>query len=85
MSRLWQTICRNPTKKYILPSLVEYIDKMLLERIPLAGIVRVSGVSKKWLQDYVNHLYAQVTQQVELTFKPAIKLAIECDEAWYAR
>ena len=47
MLRLWQTICRDHTKKYILPSLVEYIDKMLLERIPLAGIVRVSGVSKK--------------------------------------
>ena len=81
MLRLWQTICRDHTKKYILPSLVEYINKMLLEKISLAGIVRVTGVSKKWLQDYVNHLYAQVPQQVEVTFKLAKKLAIECDEA----
>lgn len=49
----------NPTKKYISPSLLESIDKMLIEKIPLAGIVRVTGVSKKWLQDYVNNLYAQ--------------------------
>jgi transposase-like protein len=36
----------NPTKKSILPSVIEYIDKIWLEKIPLAGIVRVTGVSK---------------------------------------
>ncbi len=45
----------NPTKKYILPSVIEYIDKMLLEKIPLAGIVRVTGVSKTWLQNVISH------------------------------
>jgi transposase-like protein len=70
----------HPTKKYILPSVIEYIDKMLLEKIPLVGIVRVSGVSKTWLQNYVNNLYSQVPQQLEVTFKPTKKLTIECDE-----
>ena len=30
------------------------IDKLRLEKIPLAGIVRVTGVSERWLQYYVN-------------------------------
>ena len=47
-----------------------------------AGIARVTGVSKKWLQDYVNTLYAKVPQQLEVTLKPPGKLTIECDEAW---
>jgi transposase-like protein len=33
-------------KKYIDPTILDYIDKMLLEKIPLAGIARVTGVSK---------------------------------------
>ena len=73
----------NLTRKYISPSVLEYVDKMLLEKIPLAGIARVTGVSKKWLQDYVNTLYAQLTQQIEVTSKPPGKLTIECDEAWF--
>ena len=56
----------SPTKKYISQSVLEYIEKLLLEKIPLAGIARVTGVSKKWLQDYVNALYAQVPQQIEV-------------------
>lgn len=45
------------------------IDKLLLEKIPLAGIVRVTGVSERWLQYYVNDKYAQVPQQVQVTAK----------------
>ena len=72
----------NPTKKYIDPTILDYIDKMLLEKIPLAGIARVTGVSKKWLQNYVNALYSKVSQQLKVTPKPIVKLIIECDEAW---
>lgn len=72
----------NPTKKYVDPTILNYIDKMLLEKISLAGIARVTGVSKKWLQDYVNALYSKVSQQLEVTSKLSGKLTIECDEAW---
>ena len=72
----------NPTKKYVDPTILNYIGKMLLEKIPLAGIARVTGVSKKWLQDYVNALYSKVSQQLEVTSKLSGKLTIECDEAW---
>ncbi len=45
------------------------IDKLLLEKISLAGIVRVTGVSDKWLQEYVNSKYAQVPQSIQCTKK----------------
>jgi transposase-like protein len=34
------------------------IDRLLLERISLAGIARAVGVSERWLQTYVNKKYA---------------------------
>ncbi len=56
------------------------IDKLLLERIPLAGIARVSGL---WLQNYVNEKYENVPREVKVMVKPsALNLAIECDEVW---
>ena len=45
------------------------IDKLLLEKIPLAGIARVVGVSEPWLQSYVNAKYEAVPQQVEVSVK----------------
>lgn len=56
------------------------IDKLLLERLALEGIVRVTGVSAKWLQNYVNKKYAQTSQEVTVTKKSRGKLTIECDE-----
>ena len=35
----------------------ELVDKLLLERISLAGIIRVLGVSQSWLYDYIKKLY----------------------------
>ena len=44
----------------------DLIDKLLLERIPLAGIARVVEVSERWLQNYVNQKYQAVPQHVEV-------------------
>jgi hypothetical protein len=44
----------------------ELIEKLLLEKLPLAGIARITGVSERWLQTYVNKLYTSVSQQVEV-------------------
>ena len=41
----------------------ELIDRLLLERISLAGIARVVQVSEQWLQSYVNEKYALGTAQ----------------------
>lgn len=48
-----------------------------------AGIARSAQVSKKWLQDYVNNKYSQMSQFIKVVDKPkGGKIEIECDEAW---
>ncbi len=44
----------NPTQKVIDSETIDLIEKLLLEKISLAGIARVTNVSEKWRQDYVN-------------------------------
>jgi hypothetical protein len=59
------------------------IDRLLLERISLAGIVRAAQVSEQWLQTYVNEKYAKVPLQVQVTpKKKGGRLTIQCDELW---
>lgn len=60
---------RNPTRQPISPSTRELIDKLLLERMSLAAIARVTEVSPRWLQDYVNQKYYQVPKSVTVTKK----------------
>ncbi len=48
------------------------IDKLLLEKLPLAGIARVTGVSETWLQNYVNDKYEQVPREAQLRSKKKI-------------
>ncbi len=58
------------------------IDKLLLEKIPLAGIARVVEVSEYWLQNYVNDKYDSVPKVINVTSKKKGKLTIQCDEMW---
>lgn len=59
----------HPSKKVIDQATRELIDRLLLERISLAGIARATQVSEPWLQTYVNEKYAQVPRQVQVTPK----------------
>ena len=59
----------NPTNIVIAEETKALIDRLLLERISLAGIARAAQVSDKWLQDYVNAKYAAVPRQVEISPK----------------
>lgn len=72
----------NSTKKVIDAQTRELIDLLLLERISLAGIARVTGVSQKWLQDYVNAKYAATDRNIKVSPKTKGKLDVECDELW---
>ena len=72
----------NPKHRRISEEQRLLIDRLLLEKIPLAGIARVVGVSERWLQDYVNKLYEMVLQVIKVTVKTDYRLIIECDEAW---
>ena len=39
-------------------------------------------MSEKWLQNYVNNKYAEVSRSIKCTKKKAGKLTIQCDEMW---
>lgn len=59
----------HPQKKVIEQATRELIDRLLLERISLAGIARAVQVSEQWLQIYVNEKYAGVSRRVQVTSK----------------
>jgi transposase-like protein len=59
----------QPSKKVIDQDTRKLVDRLLLERISLAGIARAAQVSERWLQTYVNEKYAQVPRQVQVTPK----------------
>lgn len=57
------------TKKVISDQTKQRIDKLLLERVSLAGIARVMDVSETWLQAYVNQKYQEVETKVDIKEK----------------
>lgn len=72
----------NPTNKVISSPTKDLIDRLLLEKISLAGIARSTGVSQKWLQDYVNNKYASIERTVKVKPQKKVRLNVECDELW---
>ena len=58
------------------------IDRLLLEKIPLAGIARVLKLSESWLQGYVNQCYEKVPRQVQVTPKAKGALTVQMDAWW---
>jgi hypothetical protein len=60
---------QDPQNKPINQATKELIDKLLLEKLFLAGIARVTGVSELWLQRYVNAKDATVPRQVTVRAK----------------
>ena len=55
-----------PQHRVISDETKTLIDKLLLEKLPLAGIARVTGVSERWLQSYVNDLYQDIPRQAQV-------------------
>jgi IS1 family transposase/transposase-like protein len=70
----------DPKNTKISDETKELIDKLLLEKIPLAGIARVLGISERGLQTYVNNKYKNVSRILKVYIKTT--LTLECDEAW---
>ena len=56
----------NPQQQPISEGTKALVDKLLLERLSLAGIVRTTGVSARWLQHYINAKYEGVPQVAEV-------------------
>lgn len=59
----------HPQKKVVDQATRELVDRLLCERIALAGIARAAQVSEQWLQSYVNQKYASVPRSVQVTPK----------------
>ncbi|XHX81315.1 MAG: IS1 family transposase [Stenomitos frigidus ULC029] len=72
----------KPQWKRRAPDTTVTIDRLLLEKIPLAGIARVLRLSESWLQGYVNQCYEKVPRQVQVTPKPKGALTVQMDELW---
>jgi len=72
----------TPRHQPISEATKELIDRLLLEKMSLAGIVRATGVSSRWLQYYVNKKLGAVKREVEVKSKKKGKLTIQCDEMW---
>ena len=75
-------LVESPQKSKISYETKELINKLLLERLPLAGIVRVTGVSKRWLPYYVNTQYDQIPRKIVVSKTSPGRLTIEGDELW---
>jgi IS1 family transposase/transposase-like protein len=72
----------NASRQPVDQATRQLIDKLLLERLALAAIVRVTGVSERWLQMYVNQKSYQTPKTVEITQKKTGRLTIQLDEMW---
>jgi IS1 family transposase/transposase-like protein len=72
----------NPQWKPIDPDRTAMIDRLLLEKIPLAGIARVLHISEAWLQRYVNQAYQLLGQRVQVKPKPKGQRTVQMDELW---
>lgn len=59
----------NSQQRLIPSETKALVDKLLLERVSLAGIVRVTGVSTRWLQYYVNQKYENQPQRADVPVK----------------
>jgi transposase-like protein len=56
----------HPEQKTIALETKALMDKLLLDKLPLAGMSRVTGVSERWWQQYGNQKYAEIPQQVDV-------------------
>jgi len=71
-----------PQNKPISDETKALIDKLLLERLSLRAIARVTSVSLTWLQNYVNEKYKNIPKEVNVSTKKKGPITIECDELW---
>jgi len=59
----------NPQNTSIPQHLWDMVDKLLLEKIQIVGISRVTGISEPWLRRYINRKYARVPHAIDRSKK----------------
>jgi len=59
----------NPANRAVSDKTWELVDKLLLEKIPIAGISRVTGISEPRLQKYINQKYENIPKKIDIIKK----------------
>jgi len=76
----------DPQNNTISQETKSLIDKLLLERLSLEGICRVTAVSMQWLLGYISELYRTVPDDLGVTIpsdaEGVMLLRVEADELW---
>lgn len=62
----------HPSRQPVAQATRDLIENLLKERLALAAIARVTGVSERWLQMYVNQKYYALPQEVNSTAKKSV-------------
>src|SRR5262245_44327905 len=63
--------------QHIGEEMKDLIKALLLERLSLRGICRVTGVSLTWLLDFITELYVALPDNLNVTFSRAQKSVIQ--------
>ncbi|GAB4218258.1 MAG: hypothetical protein OHK0012_26360 [Synechococcales cyanobacterium] len=69
----------EPNNKKVSGQVIAIIDKMLLERLSLAAITRVIGISFTWLQRYVNRKALFTSEIMDIPPIKPTNLTLQCD------
>ena len=75
----------NASRQPIDEATRRLIDKLLLECLGLAAIARVTGVSFRWLQLYVNQKFYQTPKTIEVTKKMLMEIMSRRRTVWFFR
>ena len=59
----------NPTRPRISEETWHLVDRLLLEKLSLAGIARATGISASQLQLYMNRKYQEIPHEVQVIKK----------------
>ena len=62
----------HPTRPRIPEETWRLVDRLLLEKIPLDGIARVTGISASQLHIYVNQKYQDLPHKVQVIKKKSV-------------
>jgi insertion element IS1 protein InsB len=76
----------DPISHQISEQTKDLVSKLLLERLSLEGICRVTGVSQTWLMGYITELYSLVPNDLNLVIPQDMEgvflTRVEADEIW---
>jgi IS1 family transposase len=69
-------------KKYISEEQKQMVNKMLLERLSIAAISRITGISQSWLYKYLKHKVIYTSEIINIVPSEEEEIELECDEIW---